>query len=355
MTTQEPNRSTKSFGDASDIGNRAELLEKYGQVRTMADVLISMNERQHFSNSRDAVNAVEEFVRSQNWRHVAISKDAFDLIVDALYSPTAFVDGKLNKDAFLQNFTESQFEHNWENAVYRYCYAKIWKLIRYFNEFRRYTSPDQIYSDLKKSVTTYRYYDFAAGIPLNLFRCAIEKAWGEIAPNNSINPNLLEKYMFKNHEESVKTIGLEATIRKDFVQNPCYADVFSPQKVGTAPFYHRRQAGGRKLFFESCGHGMIGLSEKVPNANPELFEFKYAYKLLLADPKYTVLGRDSYGDFEPCLFVPKEDMSLPVYYCDCYNMGGKMLFENEEDKKAYIENAMKQNYIMGDKDRMAGI
>lgn len=36
--------------------------------------------------------------------------------------------------------------------MYRYYYAKIWKLICYFDEFRRYTSPGQIYRDLKETI-----------------------------------------------------------------------------------------------------------------------------------------------------------------------------------------------------------
>ena len=63
------------------------------------------------------------------------------------------MDGSLNKDVFLENFTISKFEKNWDNAMYRYYYAKIWKLICYFDEFRRYTSPNQIYRDLKNTIS----------------------------------------------------------------------------------------------------------------------------------------------------------------------------------------------------------
>ena len=215
--------------------SKAEVIEGYGQVRTMADILISMNDQYHFHSSEEAVAAVMKFIGSQSPCHFAISGQAFHFIADALYSSKAFVNRRLNKDAFLDNFTISQFEKNWDNAMYRYYYAKIWKLICYFDEFRRYTSPGQIYRDLKKTISP-EYFGYR-GYPQHFFRCAIEEAWEKIAPNNSIDPVLLDKYMFRNHEVAIQTLGLEATIRKDFVQDYCHTDVYFPQKVGSAPVY----------------------------------------------------------------------------------------------------------------------
>lgn len=232
--------------------NHFEIMEQYGQVRTMADILIGMNEQQHFHSSEEAVAAVEKFIGSQNPCHFAISGKAFHFIADALYSPMAFVDGRLNKDVFFENFTISQFEKNWDNAMYRYYYAKIWKLICYFNEFRRYTSPSQIYKDLKKTITP-EYYtmgDSASvfGYPYYFFTRTIEEVWNEIAPNNSIDPDLLDKYMFRNHEVAIQTLGLEATIRKDFVQDYCHTDVYFPEQIGSAPVYIEREIGNKRIF-----------------------------------------------------------------------------------------------------------
>ena len=83
----------------------------------------------YYSTKEEAVAAVMKFIGSQSPCHFAISGKAFHFIADALYSSKAFVDRRLNKDAFLDNFTISQFEKNWDNAMYRYYYAKIWKLI----------------------------------------------------------------------------------------------------------------------------------------------------------------------------------------------------------------------------------
>ncbi len=375
MTTQKSNANACK----DNAIYKAEMLEHYGEVRTMADVLISMNEQQHFSNGKDAATAVWNYIRAQNkllehYDHVrawndyvlsmneqerqrfsnsedavaeaeriraqkqndaAISGKAYLLIADALHSPSAFADGKLNRDAFLQNFAMPQFEKNWDNAMCRYCYAKIWKLISYFNDFRRYTSPDQILSDLEKTITPayYRMVDTAGRwYPLSFFSSGIMQAWNEIAPNNSIDPDLLEQYMFRNHEASVKAIGLEATIAKDFKPDfPCHEEVFFPKKVGSAPVYVDRSEGTVRAFSKSCGEGSY----------PEFFEIGIACNLLATDSKYEMLGSGADEDFSrQLLFLPKSDMTLPVYYCN-FCFGGKMEFDSEEEKIRFITKEKK--------------
>ena len=321
--------------------SKAEVIEGYGQVRTMADILISMNDQYHFHSSEEAVAAVMKFIGSQSPCHFAISGKAFHFIADALYSSKAFVDRRLNKDAFLDNFTISQFEKNWDNAMYRYYYAKIWKLICYFDEFRRYTSPGQIYRDLKKTISP-EYFGYR-GYPQHFFRCAIEEAWEKIAPNNSIDPVLLDKYMFRNHEVAIQTLGLEATIRKDFVQDYCHTDVYFPEQIGSAPVYIEREIGNKRIFIKSCGEG------KGPNNCPELLEFRYAYRLLVEDIKYNIYGNYPYKDFQPELFVPKDDMSLPIYSAKF--PVGKLMFENENDKVAFLEKELKNKQLIKKTER----
>ena len=327
--------------------NKAEVIEGYGQVRTMADILISMNDQYHFHNSKEAVAKVQSFIASQSPCHIAISEKAFHFIADALYSSMAFVNGKLNIDALEDNFNISEFEKKWDYAMYRYYYAKICKLIRYFNKFRRYTSPDQICEDLKKTITP-EYYtmgDSASvfGYPDYFFTRTIEEVWNEIAPNNSIDPDLLDKYMFRNHEVAIQTLGLEATIRKDFIQDYCHTDVYFPEQIGSAPVYIEREIGNKRIFIKSCGEG------KGPNNCPELLEFGYAYRLLVEDIKYNIYGSYPYKDFQPELFVPKDDMSLPIY--SAIFPVGKLMFENENDKVAFLEKELKNKQLIKKTER----
>jgi hypothetical protein len=130
--------------------------------------------------------------------------------------------------------------------------------------------------------------------------------------------------MFENHEISLRTIGLEATIQKDFRQAGCWAEVYFPKEIGTAPIYFERKVGNRRRFIKSCGEG-IG-----PNQYPESLEIRYAHVLLLHDPKYELRG--SYDRIPDFFFVPIHDQSLPIY-----SVNEKLVFENEYQKQSFLE------------------
>ena len=169
----------------------------------------------------------------------------------------------------------------------------------------------------------------------------IEEVWNEIAPNNSIDPDLLDKYMFRNHEVAIQALGLEATIRKDFVQDYCHTDVYFPQKIGSAPVYIERIIGKGRIFLKSCGEG------KGPNNNPELLEFNIACRLLLEDSKYDIWEDKN----QSMLFVPKEDISLPAYYYCSYYSCGKILFEDNDHKKEFLKEGIKGRQLMNENGR----
>ena len=219
--------------------SNSDMVIHYGQVRTMVDILFGLNKVHHFFDSKDAINEVEKYIASQNQGHSLISAMAFHVIADTLQSPFAFVNGKLNDEEIKQVFNMPQFHYAWENALYKYRFAKIWKLICYFNEFRRYTAPDEIMEDLE-SLDLYHYFEMTDsawgagetgvnGHPWGFFRCAITKKWSSFARKGVLNPELINKYMFENHDISLRTIGLEATIQKDFRQDGCWSDVYFPK------------------------------------------------------------------------------------------------------------------------------
>lgn len=173
-------------------------------------------------------------------------------------------------------------------------------------------TPEQIYKDLSNAITP-EYYTMKrhrVGYPEYFFRCAIEEAWGKIAPNNSIDPQLLDEYMFKNYEASVRAVGLEETIQQYFAQDPCHKEVYLPKEVGSAPMYYERRIGNKRMFIKSCGDGIS------PSYYPEDWEFKCAYNLLLEDFEYEILGiyvGRGNDDFE-LVFVPKKRNLITCLY-----------------------------------------
>ena len=320
--------------------SNSDMVIHYGQVRTMVDILIGLNKVVPFSDSKDAINEVEKYIASQNQGHSSISAMAFHVIADTLHSPFAFVNGKLNDAKIKQVFNQSHFQHAWENALFRYRFAKIWKLICYFNEFRRYSSRDEILDDLNQ-VNFHDYFMMTDsawgaggsgvnGYPWHFFRQTISQMWNKFAPNGILNTELIEEYMFENHEISLRTIGLEATIQKDYMQDSCWSDVYFPKEIGTAPVYIERKIGKKRRYIKSCGEG------KGPNQYPESLEMQYAKQLLINDNKYEIRGDyDSWGSFCPKYFVPNTDQTLPIF-----GLREKIVFDDEQQRQLFVENEL---------------
>ena len=324
--------------------SNSDMVIHYGQVRTMLDILIGLNEKHHFPDCQEAINEVENFIASQSQGHSSISAMAFHVIADTLLSPFAFKNGKLNDAEIKKAFYRPQYQHAWENALYKYRFAKIWKLICYFNEFRRYLSPNEIIRDLN-SLDISHYFEMTdsawgagesgvSGYPWHFFRYAITEKWSSFAPDGFLNQDLIEKYMFENHEISLRTIGLEATIKKDFKQDGCWSDVYFPKQTGTAPVYIEKKDGIKRRFIKSCGEG------KGPNQYPESLEIQYAKQLLIEDCKYEIKGEyDSWSGFIPVYFVPKTDSTLPIY-----SMQEKLVFEDMKQRQTFMEEELSNLY-----------
>ena len=119
--------------------------------------------------------------------------------------------------------------------------------------------------------------------------------------------------------------------------------MYFPEQIGSAPVYIEREIGNKRIFIKSCGEG------KGPNNCPELLEFGCAYRLLVEDIKYNIYGSCPYKNFHPELFVPKDDMSLPIYSAEF--PVGKLMFENENDKVAFLEKELKNKQLIKKTER----
>lgn len=312
----------------SSFFSYADMITDYGQTRTLADILIGLDKVHHFSNSKDAIKAVEDYVKGQN--HYSISSRAFYVIAETL-SSISFRGGKLDESTITRLFDLPHFEKEWENAMYKYGFAKLIKLICYCNEFRRYKCPKDILDDLR----LLRSWDYSRrqnyftvqswNYPMFFFRNCIMNMWDEIAPNDCIDESRLKKYMFENHENSVNAIGLEETIKRDFVPDGCHPDVLFPKKFGSAPVYVEKYIGSKRKYVKSCGEG------KGPNAYPESFEADYAFVLLWDDDNYICLGDESFSDWYAEYYLPKNDWTLPFY-----DRHGKIVFEDDNARDSFV-------------------
>lgn len=334
----------------------SEMTISYGQVRTMADILIGLDAKYHFKEPDEAIKAVEEYIASQHPGHNNISEMAFSVITETLLHNNTFQFGRLNSNEFKRIFDIKVFTEAWENALYKYYFAKIWKLICYFNDFRKYSSPEQIIRDFETIHLLYSKYFILSdsawhngGYPKFFFEKGIKEAWCQIAPLGHIDEYSLKRYMFDNHESKVNKYGLEWVINQDFRQDVCHMDVFFPNAIGSAPVYiePNRQPCTPRRFVKSCGEG------KGPNAYPEIFEIKFAAVLLIDDPNYTIWGEYEEDDFEIYYFVPSK-ISFPIYACSYHCGFGKQIFNSLNEKKLFI-SSLTQKYHMANKNDLKNL
>ena len=114
---------------------------------------------------------------------------------------------------------------------------------------------------------------------------------------------------------------MEATIAKDYVEDgPCHPEVFFPKKFGTGPVYVETKNG---RYNRSCREG------KGPNRVPDYLEFEIALQILEKDKNY--IKKNGF-------FIPKEDMSLPVYHV----WEGKIVFSSLEEKIKFLHDIKKR-------------
>lgn len=311
----------------------------YGQVRTMADILIGLDQKEHFSDSSSAIEAVENYIKNQEDGHRSISTAAFQVLAHTLESKECFVNNKLNDEVIKSCFNQEHYSTLYEEAIFKYCYAKVWKLICFLNEFRRYSNTQEIIDDLQaldfdEYFVMSDHFWHTTGYPEFFFKEAITEAWPIFAPNGFIDYDLLNKYMFENHESALRTLGLEKTIKRDFEADYCHSEVYFPKKIGTAPIYVEVKNEYGRRFIKSCGEG------KGPNKVPEALEFRYAEKLLWKDANYDVYGEYACGgDFCPLYYAPKHDRTLPIYKIS-YSLGEKLYFDSSDKIDRFYEKEL---------------
>ncbi len=297
---------------------------------------------------------MEGFISSQSQGHFNISSMAFHVIAEALSRKESFESGRLNSSVIKSLFNKRAFEETWENTMYKYYYAKLWKLICYFNDFRQYESPNQIKQDINRIFPFMSKYfvmgDSAwhvGGYPKWFFNRGIKEMWDQIAPNDKLNKELLNHYMFDNHENAIRTIGLENTIARDFVPHFCHSNAYFPKEIGTAPVYVLQTDNKIRRFVKSCGEG-IG-----PNAYPESLEMWLALPLLIEDEKYNVFALlGAYGEYESLCFIPKsEDSGSPIYKTPF----GKIEFNSIKDRNQFITSIKNKYWLVQNKIEDQGL
>ena len=165
---------------------------------------------------------------------------------------------------------------------------------------------------------------------ISFFLECIAKAWPFITIKDdytnkmTLNNELLESYMFTNHEKIVKEKGLVSTLKDDYEEvSACHSTLLVPKRPGSGPVY---VVGDNKQIQTACHPSGDTLIQK------KFYEQGFIEILLR-----NMIARHEYREFEgirSTFFIPVKDYSRPIYDAR-YN---EVSFDSEEQKLKFIES-----------------
>ena len=306
------------------------LTHAHGITKTLADVLAALNEERHFTGPEEAFAALTNYFD----RFRTSVDDVAFTAVRILYNELAeaksnglFSGGVLDTEALRRHiFDFATFTRACDKAYLSYSKERICNLIAYLNTFRRYTSAEQIRTDLCKlevimsdpcesNFVPYFFSLLSCNNQISFFYFCLRECWGELTSEEMLDNEKLMEVMFDCHERGIRKYGLENVLQHDYEYHPCHR-IYFPKKMGTGPAYVRL---ADRRYIRACEDG------RGPSSYDS--EFFLATQLLEEDEHY-----QQTNDYT---WVPKTDYSLPVF------SWGMLSFDSDEEKRQYIEDALK--------------
>lgn len=304
-------------------------------TRTFADIVIARNEKEKFKSVDEVMKYLyryfERFIESGD--DVAFNAiRTFNCVIhqneDNVFTPSGLDVERFRSKMF--NF--HVFSEHFENSYTQYCIEKICNVVAFLNEFRRYDCAEKIWDDINKCGLTqfshcgpndreYLMLPMGASCysPTSLIRTFygfLSMHWDKIAPNGTLNANLLNECMFNKHERTLEKYGLDFVIRNNY-RETCCPVFYEPIDFGTGPIYMRKN---NQQFIRTCN----GVE---PN---HCLETKIAFNILCNDDNYKLI--DLY-------VVPKNDMTLPILHRN----EGVVSFNSVEEKRKFIKKLKKED------------
>lgn len=311
---------------SNDHLDDGQMTHAYGITRTLVDVLIYNNELYHFSSPAEAIESVQGYFDRFIKNGDEIAFTAIRVLMHVLHNEALFSSKGLDTERLRQSmFDFKNFKTKADIAYFNNCKERIVNLIIFMNKFRRYgNNPCHIYRDIQMAGLTdfshcspnkRDYYFSIPRYPMYFFCRTLMDKWNMFAPNGKLDEKLLKEYMLEQHDRSVRELGMDAVIQRDYVSDgPCHPEVYFPKQIGSGPVYVRHENG---RFTRSCGEG------KGPRRIPYEIESYVVASLLKQDSNYTHKGN---------YYVPVNDMTLPVIE----RLGEVVEFKSFSDKIDFI-------------------
>ena len=304
----------------------------YGQTRTLVDMLIELNKKNNYTSADKALEDLWGYLET-----IRVHGDevAFNCSLRSIYAfaNSCFTNGSLDIEKLGMSLHVDFYDGI--NAVYEnYVVEKSVTLISYLNDFRRYTSSDELKKDFLRVTGGVNhcgpnpedyYFAFSHAYVKVFFDSFTTKFWREFTKNGVMDNQLFFDFMVGRHNRGIKKYGLDAVIKRNYEQDsPCHPEVYRPYRGGAGPvyvqtdFHNSNMEVVKRRFIKSCGEG------RGPFGVRELFDFHRIIPLLEEDEKYTTFEK---------LYLPKNDVTLPVFH----RWSGRVLFASQEEQKRFIE------------------
>ena len=296
----------------------------YGQTRTFIDIMKVMNDDQPIMDIEELNNRlIEYFYKHVRYFGADVTGFACQLLRN--WNRTGENDNGINlsdlEEALLDNTGMKYFARTNADEVYcRYCVAKLIHYIELLNEFRRYSSWQEIETDLHETlpdVSCGGVHDFflVSQFMLSDTLREIEFHWEDVSENKQLSNEKLEEVFFKDFQKMIDTYGMDGTIRKAYTYQGCHPDWLIPESV-VGPFLFKTEDGGYEV---RCGpHPM----------SADTFELRYAIRLLRQCKEYREVGS---------FYVPIRDFTLPVYH----HYRGKIHFKTPDEKASFVHDLLR--------------
>lgn len=310
----------------------------YGQMRTMVDLLKSLNKEERVKNADDAFHRLEELIQ----RNVRYGDEYAFMALRTLWCLASQYEHE-RKEVDIEKLEKDMMEFHNKNSYimdetitqvfYHYSVSKMIKYIQFLNDFRRYTSYEQIREDLPSisfshcSPNDERYYFSFNRFAFYELHWILEGEWDKVCKNGALDNDALEEVVFGRYQRALSKYGIHELIRLAYGQVGCHPDIKGPMRLNGeqihGPFF------GVHGSFIAKGCSDLRRWPGVDGA----FEMEFAHEILDKDENYIHVNVDCYDE----AYIPRNDYSLPVYS----RRRGKMKFVNEAEKAEFIKKALK--------------
>ncbi len=306
----------------------------YGQMRTLVDLLKAFNKKKPIIDAEEGMARVRD-VLDRNVRYGDTSAFMAFRTLWCLISRYGRDDGKVDLDKLekdLYDFHKGNqwmMEENIEDVMYKYSVSKMVKYIQFLNDFRRYKTYDEIERDLRSipvsscSSNGEDYYFSFCYFPMHVFTNVIYREWKNIAPEGRLDNERLEDVLMGRYQKALAKYGIQELIRRSYGDVGCHPNIKGPRVYDVeVPVYGPYFRINGKQIEQGCSD-----FRRYPFGNQE-FEMRFASTLLDRDENYIHTGEGRWNEY----YIPRQDDTLPVYS----KMKGKLHFDSEEEKKAFI-------------------